>query len=245
MARLRSLGHPSAVLFACLFASQSAMLVLSPTLVEVARELGVSTATAGQLRSISGATGGATALVLATAARRPGLRELLSAGAGLVVLASGLSAAAPSFPVLATAQAVLGVGIGLLIATGIAAAGEWPAPAERPHVLAWAIAGMPTAWIAGMPLIGAVGEHGWRAAWLAVPGAAGLLALTLVRTVRPTPRHGAPRMRQVHGNDPRSRASLPVSCWQTAPGRRCSPTRERSCSTATRSRRPSSRSASD
>ena len=185
MARLRSLGHPSAVLFACLFASQSAMLVLSPTLVEVARELGVSTATAGQLRSISGATGGATALVLATAARRPGLRELLSAGAGLVVLGSGLSAAAPSFPVLATAQAVIGVGIGLLIATGIAAAGEWPAPAERPHVLAWAIAGMPTAWIAGMPLIGAVGEHGWRAAWLAVPGAAGLLALTLVRTRPP------------------------------------------------------------
>src|SRR5215204_5727714 len=104
--RVRTLGHPSAVLFACLFASQSALLVLSPILVDVAREFGVSTAAAGQLRSISGATGGATALVLATVARRPGVRDLLSLGAALVVLGSGLSAAAPSFAVLAAAQAV-------------------------------------------------------------------------------------------------------------------------------------------
>jgi predicted MFS family arabinose efflux permease len=87
--------------------------------------------------------------------------------------------------VLGAAQAVLGVGIGLLVAVGIAASGEWPAPAERSHVLAWAIAGMPAAWIAGMPLVGALGDTGWRAAWVAVPGAAGLLALVLVRTRPP------------------------------------------------------------
>jgi DHA1 family inner membrane transport protein len=185
MARLRSPGHSSAVLFACLFASQSALLVLSPTLVEVAHDLNVSTATAGQLRSISGATGGVTALVLATAARRPGLRELLSAGAGLIAAGSGLSAAAPSFAVLAVAQAILGVGIGLLVAAGIAAAAEWPAADERAQVLAWAIVGMPAAWIVGMPLIAAVGDLGWRAAWIAVPGAAGLVALALVRTRPP------------------------------------------------------------
>jgi MFS transporter, DHA1 family, inner membrane transport protein len=181
-ARPRPFAHPSAVLFACLFASQSAMLVLSPTLIDVARELGVSTAAAGQLRSISGATGAVTALVLATAARRPGPRELLTRGAALVAIGSGLSAAAPSFVVLAGAQAVLGVGIGLLVAVGIAAAGEWAAPADRPHVLAWAITGMPAAWIAGMPLVAAVGDFGWRAAWIAVPGTAALLAYALVRS---------------------------------------------------------------
>ena len=181
MAIRRSLSHPSLVLFACLFASQSGLLVLSPILVDVAREFGVSTATAGQLRSISGATGGMTALVIATAARRPGLRELLSLGAALVALGSGLSAVAPSFTVLAAAQAVLGVGIGLLVAVGIAAAGEWPTPSRRPHVLAWAIAGMPAAWIVGMPVVGAVANYGWRAAWLAVPAVAGLIALALVR----------------------------------------------------------------
>ena len=169
------------MLFACLFASQSALLVLSPILVDVAREFDVSTATAGQLRSISGAMGGVTALLLATAARRPGLRELLSVGAALLALASALSAAAPSFVVLAAAQAVLGVGTGLLVAVGIAAAGEGPAADHRPQVLAWAIAGMPAAWIAGMPVVGAVADSGWRAAWIAVPTAAGLIALALVR----------------------------------------------------------------
>ena len=180
-AGLRPLGRPSPVLFLCLFASQAAMLVLSPILPEVAREFGVSTATAGQLRSISGAAGGLTAVLLAVAPRRPGLRELLSAGAALVALASAASAAAPTFAVLAVAQGVLGVGVGLLVAVGIAAAGEWSEPERRPHVLAWAIAGMPVAWIAGMPVVGLVADLHWRATWLAVPAVVALAALALVR----------------------------------------------------------------
>ena len=52
------LRQPRVVLFAALFASQAGLLVLSPILPDVARELGVSTATAGQLRTLSGATGG-------------------------------------------------------------------------------------------------------------------------------------------------------------------------------------------
>jgi len=157
------------------------MLVLSPILPDVAREFGVSTAAAGQLRAVSGATGGLTAVLLAIAPRRPGARDLLSAGAALVAVGSALSAAAPAFVILAAAQAVLGVGIGLLVAVGIAAAGEWPAPARRPQVLAWAIAGMPAAWIAGMPVVGLVASLDWRAAWIAVPAFVALVALALVR----------------------------------------------------------------
>jgi predicted MFS family arabinose efflux permease len=174
------LTRPSSVLFLCLFASQAAMLVLSPVLPDVASDLGVSTATAGQLRSLSGLTGGATAVLLAMAPRRPGLRDLLSGGAALVAAGSALSAAAPSFTLLAAAQAVAGVGVGLLVAVGIAAAGEWPAAEERPGVLAWAIAGMPAAWIAGMPVVGAVAEFSWRAAWL-VPTCVGLAAVGVLR----------------------------------------------------------------
>jgi len=187
MARLGQLGRPSPVLFLCLFASQAAMLVLSPILPEIAREFGVSTPTAGQLRAISGATGGLTAILLAIAPRRPGLRELLSAGALLVALASALSAAAPTFAVLAVAQAVLGVGVGLLVAVGIAAAGEWADPGRRAHVLAWAIAGMPTAWIVGMPVVGLVAGIDWRVAWLAVPTLVALVTLMLVRLRPPDP----------------------------------------------------------
>jgi predicted MFS family arabinose efflux permease len=164
--------------------------VLSPVLVDVARSLGVSTATAGQLRSLSGLTGGVTAVLLAVAPRRPGLRDLLSAGAALVTAGSAASAAAPSFAVLAAAQAVAGVGVGLLVAVGVAAAWEWPPAGQRPGVLAWAIAGMPAAWIAGMPVVGAVADISWRAAWL-VPALAGVLTVALIRR-RPPDRGPAP-----------------------------------------------------
>src|SRR5215211_249253 len=155
---MRHLTRPSPVLFLCLFSSQAAMLVLSPILPEIAREFGVSAATAGQLRSLSGLTGGLTAILLAMAPRRRGLRELLSAGAVLVAAGSALSAAAPTFELLAAAQGVAGIGVGLLVAVGIAAAGEWPEVAARPGVLAWAIAGMPAAWIGGMPAVGALAD---------------------------------------------------------------------------------------
>jgi predicted MFS family arabinose efflux permease len=189
------LASPSLVLFGCMFASQAAMLVLSPVLPEIAREFGVSEAAAGQLRAISGATGGVTAVLLAVAARRPGARALLSAGAGLVALGAALSAAAPSFVALAAAQAVLGVGVGVLVAVGIAAAGMWAAPGRRAHVLAWAIAGMPAAWITGMPVVGlGSSSGGWRMAFLAVPMVAALVALGLVRlrvADAPTRREGS------------------------------------------------------
>ena len=175
------LTAPSFVLFLCLFASQAGMLVLSPILPEIAREFGVSTATAGQLRSISGATGGLTAIAIAVARRRPGLRELLTAGAALVALGSTLSAAAPSFALLAAAQALLGIGIGLLVAVGIATASIWPSRDRRAHVLACAIAGMPAAWITGMPVVGLVAEIHWRLAWLAVPTVVALAAVILLR----------------------------------------------------------------
>src|SRR3954454_10108674 len=187
---MRRLIRPRPVLFLCLFVSQAALLVLSPVLPEVARDLGVSTATAGQLRSLSGLTGGVTAVLLALAPRRPGLRRLLSAGAALVASGSALSVAAPSFALLAVAQGVTGIGVGLLVAVGIAAAWEWPPVAERPSVLAWAIAGMPVAWIAGMPLVGALADISWRAAFL-VPVLAASAAVAILRrrpADPPTPR---------------------------------------------------------
>jgi predicted MFS family arabinose efflux permease len=126
-------------------------------------------------------------VLLAVAPRRPGARDLLAAGAALVALGSAASAAAPAFAVLAGAQAVLGVGVGLLVAVGIAAAGEWPEPVRRAHVLAWAIAGMPAAWIVGVPAVGAVAGLHWRAAWIAVPTLVALVALVLVRLRPPDP----------------------------------------------------------
>jgi DHA1 family inner membrane transport protein len=98
-----------------------------------------------------------------------------------------LSAVAPSFAVLAVAQGVTGVGLGLLVAIAIAAAGEWSSGDERPRTLAWAIAGMPVAWIVGMPAAGAAASLGWRMSWL-VPAVAALAVLGLLRLRPADPR---------------------------------------------------------
>jgi predicted MFS family arabinose efflux permease len=95
-----------------------------------------------------------------------------------------LSAAAFSFTALAVAQSLVGVGIGLLVAVAIAAAGEWSEPPDRPRTLAWAIAGMPAAWVFGMPIAGAAASVDWRLSWLALPATTGLAALALVRLAR-------------------------------------------------------------
>lgn len=118
MARFRSFSdtgpaRTGITLSLCLGASQSALLVLSPILADVATDLGVSTATAGQLRTISGLTAGVTALTAGRFAARTGLRELLAMGLVLLAAAAAVSAVSPSFTVLVAAQGVLGIGVGL------------------------------------------------------------------------------------------------------------------------------------
>ena len=129
--RRDSATGPAAVLFLCMFASQAGLLVLGPTLPQVAADLGVSMATAGQLRAISGIAGGVTALALAVFGRRLALRGLLNGGLGLLLAGSLVSAAAPSFTVLAAAQVLVGAAVAVVLAGAVAAAAEWSAAGDR------------------------------------------------------------------------------------------------------------------
>jgi predicted MFS family arabinose efflux permease len=167
-------------LFLCMFAGQAAFLVLAPILPEISREFGISTATAGQLRLVSGAAGGLAALALAPLARRLDLSGLLVLGLGLLAGGSLASALAPSFAVLAAAQVLLGAGLGIVASVAVAAAGERPAT-ERAGALSWTLLGQPAAWVAGMPVIGLVTEIDWRLAWLVVPFLASVLGLAAMR----------------------------------------------------------------
>src|SRR5262249_55416430 len=87
----------SLVLFLCLFASQSAGTGRAPAPAEAAGDLDVSTAAAGQLRTITGLAAGIPALALGAVAGRIGLGRQLLGAAGLLALGSLASAAAPSF----------------------------------------------------------------------------------------------------------------------------------------------------
>jgi predicted MFS family arabinose efflux permease len=172
--------RPAPVLFATMFASQASLLVLTAILPDLAGEFGVSTATAGQARTLAAVAGGLTALRLGRLGRRLGVRELLLLGLSLVVVGSVASALAPNLVAFACAQTAIGAAAAILLSAAVAAAGEWTHPDERARVLSWTLLGQPAAWVAGMPLIGVTSQLDWRYAWLAVPLVASLVALPAV-----------------------------------------------------------------
>jgi predicted MFS family arabinose efflux permease len=177
---------PSVALFLSMFANQASLLVLSPILVELARDLDVSTAAAGQARTVSGLVAGVTALSIGALGRRLDLRDLLLGGLALLAGGSVVSAAAPTFLVLLVAQALLGAGLALVVSGAVAGAAEWSPPERRARVLSWALIGQAAAWIVGMPLIGLIAEVSWRLAWLALPVAACAVAAGAVVLCRQT-----------------------------------------------------------
>jgi predicted MFS family arabinose efflux permease len=175
-------GHRAvaAVLFLCLFASQAGAIALTPVLADVARDLDVSTAWAGQLRTVAGLVAGVTALALGRVGRRFGLGRQLLGGATLLALGSLASAAAPSLALLAVAQVPVGAGIAILTTAGTLAAAAWVPTERRTAALSWTLVGPPAAWIVGMPLIGLVAHESWRYAWLVLPFSAALFAAAAV-----------------------------------------------------------------
>ena len=183
----------SAILFLCLFAGQAGLIALSPVLVQVASNLGVSTAAAGQLRTISGLAAGLTALCLAAVSRRLQLRQLLVGGSTLLAAGSLASAAAPNFAVLALVQLAIGVAVAVLVTAGTAAVAEWTPPEERARVLSWALIGNPAAWIIGMPVAGLVGGASWRYAWLGLPLVGAVVAACAAATAPRSAPNGAAR----------------------------------------------------
>src|SRR5215213_2795452 len=201
----------SGVLFLCLFAAQAGLIALSPVLADVARDLDVSTAVAGQLRTVAGIAAGVTALAFGPVGRRVGLGGRLLAGSALVASGSAASAAAPSLALLALAQVPVGAGVAVLTTAGTVAAAAWAPPEQRTRVLSWALVGQPAAWIVGMPLVGVVGGHSWRYAWLVLPLVASVLAgaAVLRRATEPPARTPAAPLR-------RALADRTIARWLTA-----------------------------
>src|SRR4051812_15093423 len=189
----RTTAAISGVLFLCLFAAQAGLIALSPVLAEVARDFDVTTAVAGQLRTVTGIAAGVTALSLGPLARRVGLGGQLLAGSALIAGGSAAGAAAPSLTVLALAQIPIGAGVAVITTAGAVAAAAWAPPGQRPRVLSWALIGNPAAWIVGMPLVGVVGGHSWRYAVLVLPlVASGLAGAAVFRRATEPPAQTRP-----------------------------------------------------
>ena len=176
----------SVTLFSCLLAAQAAVIAAAPVLAQLAADLDVSTAAAGQLRTVAGLAAAITAIVAGRLAPRLTLARQLIAGAVLLAASSTASALAPSFALLLLAQVPLGVGVAALHTGATLAAAEWVPVERRRQVLSWALVGQPAAWIVGMPLVGFVGESNWRWAWVVFPLVAALVAGIAVTAIRGT-----------------------------------------------------------
>lgn len=174
-------------LFLCVFAAQSGAIALSPVVAAVAAEFDVSPAVVGQLRSVGGLAAGVASLALPAAARRFALSRLLRTGAALLAVASLASAAAPTLPLLALAQVLIGIALSVLMAASTSAAGDWASAPARGRVLGWALVGSPAAWIVGMPVLGLLGSASWRLGWLALPLPAAIAAFIAVPDRRNVP----------------------------------------------------------
>jgi predicted MFS family arabinose efflux permease len=172
----------TAALFLSTVAAQASVLVLSPLLPQVAAAFGRSVGDVGRLRSVSAAAALVTALAVGRRGAGAPLRRLISGGVALLVLGTLAAASAPSLFLMAIAQVPVGVGLGAVLTGAVAAADRWAAPDERTRVVAWTLVGQAAAWVAGMPLVGAVAARaGWRPALAAVPVVAGLAALVALR----------------------------------------------------------------
>ena len=155
-------------LLAALAASQAALVVLNPLLPDVARDLDVSVATAGQLRTVSGLAAGLAALAtgLLGDAGRTARASLL----GVVTLAvrfARLSAVGARLPRARSSRRCSSAS-----ASGCRTRLRSPRPPSgRPRRTGLAssrstLLGPPLAWIVGMPLVG-VARRGQLAARVA------------------------------------------------------------------------------
>ena len=88
---------------------------MAPVLSQAAADLDVSTATAGQLRTITGVVAGITALSLGVVSRRLSLTRQILAAVILLAVGSVASASAGSYAVLALAQAPVGAAVAVLM----------------------------------------------------------------------------------------------------------------------------------
>jgi len=178
--RRPSLGAGT-VLFLAMFAVQSPILVLSPILPQMAADLGVSTATAAQLRSVAGVTAGIVALVFAIHGSKTRLSVLLGSGLWLLAGGSLLTSIAPSYLMLLITHVVIGLGLAAVLSAGFAASEVWAVDGDRARVLSRALIGQPVAWIVGQPIVGLIAGFHWRWTWVAIPFAASIAALVALR----------------------------------------------------------------
>ncbi|TQS44033.1 MFS transporter [Cryptosporangium phraense] len=152
--------------------------VLAGLLPDVARDLDVSVAQAGQLTTAFAVTYAIGSPVIATATGRLDRRIVLGAGMAVFLVGMAAQAAGPNYPVVLAGRILSGLGAAGFQANAFAVAGVLSPPERRARSLAVVGAGASLATVAGVPFGVLVGQQvGWRAAMWVIAGLAAVAAL--------------------------------------------------------------------
>ena len=194
--RVHSPALRLAPLVVATMASQALLVVLSPTIVAIGRDLGASVAAVGQARSLTALVAIAASLAITTRMEALGVRRLAAAGAAAGVAACTVVATASSLAVFLAAHVLVGVALACLLSAGFAGVAAFPAE-RRPWAVGWVAGANALAWVVVNPAAGFLTSRiSWRAAE-AVPGVLALAslavtpALAMVPAGRSVPRLGA------------------------------------------------------
>ena len=164
-------------------ASQGLLVVLTPIIVEVARDLGVSVGVVGQARSTFAGAAIVSSLVIAPLLDRLGVRLLLLWGAGLAIAGCAAVAASPSLAVFGSVQLLLGVGFACLMSAGFAGVAAFPVE-DRPWAMGYLVGANGLAWVVVNPLAGVLTDlFSWRVAYT-IPA---MIALCVIAWARAAP----------------------------------------------------------
>ncbi len=162
------------------FAAVYNNIVVSPVLVDIARDLGVTVGTAGLLVTAYGIPGIVVGILAGPLSDRYGRRPFLVGGTALMSVLTVLGAVVPSFAHLLLTRVGAGVGASLLYPNiNATIADEFPYQ-QRGRAMGTVITMNQLATIVGVPIAGLIaGLSSWRLSFVLV-GALGLLAAFVV-----------------------------------------------------------------
>ena len=175
-----------AVLSGCAFVQPLSMFILSPLLVDLAKDFDVTVAQAGLLVTMTAVPSAALALFIGPIGDFFSRRPLLLGGMALLAISSAASALAPTYELILWSRVLAGVGLAVMGPSVFAAVGDLFPYAERGRAYAWTVGANTLSSILGVPMatiLAAVVD--WRWSFVIVAVVTGVAVVILSVAYRP------------------------------------------------------------